>query len=441
MTGPWQLHAPAWQAEAPEAASSAATGRRGVAEVIARGPTDVLLLAVVTALVTLGLVSVYSGSAVGAFFDSRDGNDAYYLVRQQTYVGLGLLALLVGMRLDYRWWWRLRYWVLLSSWGMLALVFVPGVGVEVNHATRWINLGFMRFQPAEWAKLASVMYFSYSIAKKGESITRMVDSILFHGVIATIYVALLLLQPDTGTSFIIAAVLMALLWLGGARMHFIIGLGLLGVVGLAALINAGGYRSARVMAWLDPWEHAAEQGYQLVNAYVALASGGIDGVGLGEGRGRLGYIPELYNDFIGAGVGEEFGLLGMGALCALYLVFLWRGAVIALRATDRFGFLLAFGITFLVTLQACINLSVVTGLAPTKGLTLPFVSYGGSSMIVLLLAVGVLLNIGQRNPDLWQQRQMDRQTQREQRRWQLRQARVIERNRTRAWKAVRNQDE
>ena len=378
------------------------------AELVPRGKIDVLLLAVVAALVTIGLMSVYSGSALGAYFDSRDGRDDVYLVRQIGVAALGLVALCVGLRVDYGWYWRWRYWILVSSYVLLALVLVPGIGVEVNNSRRWLNLIVFRFQPAEFAKLAAVMYFAYSITRKREGISSALQSIGFHSAIAGIFVGLLMLQPDMGSSVIISMMLILMLFVGGAPMSFLGGLGVLGVVLVIAGISGGGYRSRRIAAWLDPWQHQATEGYQLVNSYVALASGGVDGVGLGEGRGRLGYIPEMYNDFIASGIGEEFGLWGIAALCILYLLFFWRGMRIALDSRDRFGFMLAFGITMLVTFQAAFNLSVVTGLLPTKGLTLPFISYGRTSLIILLFAVGVLLNIGQRNPDLWQEERLRR---------------------------------
>lgn len=380
------------------------------AELVPRGGIDVILLAVVAALVTIGLMSVYSGSALGAYFDSRDGSDDFYLTRQIGVAVMGLGALVVGLRVDYGWYWRWRYWILLSSYVLLALVLVPGIGVEVNNSRRWINLVVIRFQPAEFAKLAAVMYFAYSIVRKGESITNLLESIGFHAAIASIFVGLLMLQPDMGSSVIISVMLILMLFVGGARMELLGGLGVLGIVLVIAGISGGGYRSRRIAAWLDPWAHQATEGYQLVNSYVALASGGVNGVGLGEGRGRMGYIPEMFNDFIASGIGEEFGLYGIATLCILYLLFFWRGMRIALNARDRFGFMLAFGITMLVTFQASFNLCVVTGILPTKGLTLPFISYGRTSLIILLFAVGILLNIGQRNPDLWREERKRRRS-------------------------------
>jgi cell division protein FtsW len=406
------------------------------AELVPRGRIDVLLLAVVAALVTIGLMSVYSGSALGAYFDSRDGRDDIYLVRQIGVAVLGLVALGVGLRVDYGWYWRWRYWILISSYVMLALVLVPGIGVEVNNSRRWLNLIVFRFQPAEFAKLAAVLYFAYSITKKREGISSALQSIGFHSAIASIFVGLLMLQPDMGSSVIISMMLILMLFVGGAPMSFLSGLGVLGIVLVIAGISGGGYRSRRIAAWLEPWEHQATEGYQLVNSYVALASGGMDGVGLGEGRGRLGYIPEMYNDFIASGIGEEFGLWGIAALCILYLLFFWRGMRIALDSRDRFGFMLAFGITMLVTFQAAFNLSVVTGLLPTKGLTLPFISYGRTSLIMLLFAVGVLLNIGQRNPDLWREEHIRRRQANSSQRQSAKRKRVADARRARALRTV-----
>lgn len=222
-----------------------------------------------------------------------------------------------------------------------------------------------------------------------------------------------------------------MLYVGGARVSYMFGFGGVGIIGLVWAISAEAYRLKRIRAWLDPWEDPEGVGYHLVNSYVALGRGGMTGTGFGEGGGRLGYIPELYNDFVAASVGEEFGFVGLCVLALLYVVFVWRGTAIAKRATDTFGAYLAFGITMLVAVQATINLCVVTGVFPTKGLTLPFVSYGRSSLILLMCAVGILINIGQANPDIHAMRASERQRRREREEARQKQERTRARRRRR----------
>ncbi len=401
-------------------------------ELVERGPVDALMIAVVCALVAIGLLCVYSGSALKSYFLSSNADDTIYLMRQASGAVAGLVAMVVASRIDYSVYQKLAYPLLIAAWVLLLGTLVPGVGVEVNGASRWVALGPIRFQPGELAKIAAVIYLAYSISKKGEHIRRFLESFVGHGVVFAAMVVLLLQQPDLGTSVVLFAMLGLMLFVGGARMEFLVGLAGLLLVGGYWAITTAEYRMDRVNAWLDPWSNASDTGYQLVNSYIALASGGLTGTGFGQGRGWLGYVPELYNDFVAAAIGEEFGLVGMATLVILYVVFFWRGMVIALRARDRFGYLLAFGLTTLITLQAAINLCVVTGLFPTKGLTLPFVSYGRSSLVLLLFAVGILLNISQQNPDLRREAREAREARVRRDSREMKVRRVDERRRSRA---------
>ena len=368
-----------------------------------RGPIDVTLLLVTACLVSLGLLAVYNGSAFGSYFRSVNGDDLIYFRKQATGALMGTAVLVVAMRIDYRIYQRRIYWMVGLSLFLLSLTLVPGIAHTVNGATRWIRVG-VTFQPAELAKITAVFYLAYSITKKGTAVSKFLESFVAHGMIFLPFLVLLMLQPDLGSSVVICLLVAIMLYVGGARMAYMMGFIGLGIVGLWAAIQGRSYRLDRIRAWIDPWADADGVGYHLVNSYIALARGGVTGTGFGEGGGRLGYIPELYNDFVAASVGEEFGLLGMGALAVLYILFVWRGMAISRRSTDTFGAYLAFGITMLIGVQAAINLCVVTGALPTKGLTLPFVSYGRSSLILLLFAVGVLQNIAQRNPDFHRMR-------------------------------------
>jgi cell division protein FtsW len=367
---------------------------------VMRGPNDPILLVVVFMLLSLGLMSIYSGSALDALFETDGRSSTAYLRNQGICIAFGLGLMIAVSRVDYYQFWVWRKAVVLSSLLGLCLVFVPGLGLTRNNSTRWIDIGFANFQPAEWAKIAVPIYLAYSIKRRGAAISEVWHSFGVHFCILTIYVSLLMLQPDMGSSVLLSSLVLTMLFLGGTRGHVFAGAALCGVVGLIAGVSMGGYRLARFEAWLDPWAHADGVAYQLVNSLVALASGGLDGVGIGQGRGRLGYIPELHTDFIASGIGEEFGFMGMSALIVLYVMFLWRGVHIALRARDRFGYLLAMGLTFVVVFQAAMNLGVVTGVLPTKGLTLPLVSYGRSSLVMTLFGIGILLNISQRNPNV-----------------------------------------
>lgn len=376
-------------------------------EVYARGQIDVTLLFVTACLVSLGLLAVYNGSAIKGYF-LDEGNDLHYFRKQAEGAVAGTVALLLACRIDYRIYQRRVYWLVGITLVALGLTLSP-LGNEVNGAQRWLDIGGMSFQPAELAKVVTVVYLAYSIAKKGTAMKNIVESFVAHGLVFSPFVLLLMMQPDLGSSIVICTMVGLMLYVGGARISYMFGFVGVGVVGLYSAIAGRAYRMDRITAWLDPWQDADGVGYHLVNSYVALARGGATGTGFGEGGGRLGYIPELYNDFVAASVGEEFGLVGMGALAILYVLFVWRGMAISRGAADTFGAYLAFGITMLTGVQAAINLCVVTGVLPTKGLTLPFVSYGRSSLILLLGAVGVLLNIAQANPDFHAMKTVDLQ--------------------------------
>ena len=361
---------------------------------VRRGPLDVTLLLVVGALVTLGMLAVYNGSALSG------ADETHFFKRQVQGVLLGTGAMIFASRLDYRIYRRQIRWITLFAFVLLAAT-VFGAGTHaVKGATRWLNLGFFSIQPAEVAKLVTVMYVAYSIEKKGLAMKKLVESFLAHGIVFVPMVVLLMMQPDFGSSIIICTMVTIMVWVGGARTPMFMGLLALGGVFVWGAVGSEryGYRIARIEAWLDPWAHYDGAGRHVVNSFVALGRGGWDGTGMGEGVSRLGYIPELHNDFVAASVGEEFGFVGLATLAVFYLVLVWRGLAISQRARESFGSFLAFGITVLLGMQAAINLCVVTGVLPTKGLTLPFVSYGRSSMIVCLFAIGILLNIGQRNP-------------------------------------------
>ncbi len=361
-------------------------------------PWDGWLLVIVCALIGLGVVMIYSASGIEADWDL--GNSLYFLQRQLIYVAIGIGLLIMGLKLDYRWYQRLAYPILIGTIGLLFLVLIAGT--EVNEAKRWIRLGgLFNIQPAEVAKISMAMFLAYSMAKKQDQIKSFTIGVLPHLLLIAIIVGLLMLQPDFGSSVLITTLMGAMLFFAGTRLVYIVcGIGLCIALGAIAILSAS-YRMARLLAFLDPWANQSGIGYQLTQSLTSIGSGGIYGRGLGEGLGKLGFVPEFHTDFIGTAVAEELGFFGIVLIIGLFLAFASRGFLIAMRARDYFGRFTAFGITLIITLQAAINLCVISGLLPTKGLTLPFISFGGSSLLMCMFATGVLLNISKCSEDTY----------------------------------------
>jgi cell division protein FtsW len=354
-----------------------------------RGGLEYHLLVVVTlGLVAFGLVMVYSASSARAALAADD--PAYYLKRQAVYAFLGIVALAVLSRTDYR---RLRYAVpplLLTSFALLLAVIV--IGTPINGAKRWITIGPATVQPSELAKLALVLWIAAYLSRSPapQTLGELIRPI---GVVFGASIALILVEPDLGTAISIVVMLAAVLVIAGTRFSTLAGAGAVGVslIGLAIWLEP--YRRERLLSFLDPWQDPQGAGFQSVQAMLALGSGGFFGVGLGESVQKVYYLPEASTDMIFAIVGEELGLFGAFAVLGAFVVFGYAGFNVALACRDPFGKLLAGGITALICGQAAVNVSAVMGLAPLTGIPLPLVSYGGSSLIVLLASVGILLNI------------------------------------------------
>ncbi|MFU8806399.1 MAG: putative lipid II flippase FtsW [Bradymonadaceae bacterium] len=386
---------------------------------------DIWLLAAVFVLVAFGLVMLYSSSAVMA--SQRMGEHFVLLKSQSQRVVIGVVAMLIALRLDYRWYKRLIYPILGVTVVLLILVLIPGVGVVQNGARRWFSLGGFSLQPAEISKLTAVMFLAYSVSKKGKRMGSFSIGFLPHLFIIGLMSGLLLLQPDFGSAVMLVSMMMLMLFVSGAKLSYLFGFTLTGSALAYFAISGSEYRMRRILAFLDPWSHRQDIGYQISESLIAIGSGGLPGKGLGNGTGKLGYVPELWNDFIATIVAEELGIFGIVVLVSLFLVILWRGTKIAYGATDKFGLYLAFGITAMFALQAMANLFVVTGMLPTKGLTLPFVSFGGTSMIIGLFAVGILLNISRNEPDTWEADREERHRLKEERRWEKKRRKIIRR--------------
>lgn len=352
---------------------------------------DPLLLAAVLALVAMGLVMVYSASAITA--QDKMGDAFYFIKRQIVAAGLGLVAMAVAMKVGYRKLARFAYPLLILAVISMILVLVPGVGSAIGGARRWIRLPGMSFQPAELCKFAWVVYLAYSLAKKREKVATFSVGFLPHLLFCGFLVGLCMLQPDFGSSVCLLFLLFILLFAAGTKLSYLVGSVLLAIPFAYHAIASSPYRMKRILAFMDPWAHRHDVGYQVAESLMSIGSGGAFGLGLGDGRQKLFFLPEAHTDFIFSIIGEELGLIGVAIVVGLYGVIIWRGLRAALSASETFGTYLGLGITSLVAFQAIINMCVAMGVVPTKGLTLPFISYGGSSLIILMGAAGVLLSI------------------------------------------------
>ena len=357
---------------------------------------DYWLLFTVAALSMLGLVMVASASITYA--DRVIGHPFYYPIRQAVYIGCGVLAglLLFKVRLvDLE---RIGMTLLLSAFAMLLLVLVPGFGVEVNGASRWVNAGLFRLQVSEPAKLFFIIYLAGYLARHGDEVRSHIFGFLKPIGLLAIAALLLLLEPDFGATVVLAAIVMGMIFMAGVKL---IQFG--GVLGLGGLLLAGmaissPYRMMRLTTFMDPWADPFNSGFQLTQSLIAIGRGEWLGVGLGASIQKLFYLPEAHTDFVFAVLAEELGLLGVCTIIALYAVLVWRAFVIAsqaARSENLFASYLAYGIGIWFGLQSFINIGVNMGLLPTKGLTLPLMSYGGSSMVVMCAAVALLLRIDQ----------------------------------------------
>jgi len=354
---------------------------------------DYALFMIVLALLGLGIVMVYSASAILAMDRFRD--PYFFLKKQGFWSILGLGVLWGVMSVDYRRWRPYLFPLLVVAAGLLVLVLVPPFGQSINGTRRWIRWGPLSFQPTELAKIALVLYLADFLARRQAQIGRFGRGVLPPLLVTGGIAGLVLLQPDLGSAVALASVVFCLLFVAGARPGHMALIGAAAVPVVALAVTGASYRLRRVFAFLDPWADPRGAGFQIIQSYLALGGGGLLGRGLGESKQKLFYLPEPHTDFIFAIVGEELGFVGAVLTVGLFGLLLWRGIRIGLRVADPFAALTAFGITALLTLQALVNLGVVVGLLPTKGLPLPFVSSGGSSLLVAMAAVGLLLNISQ----------------------------------------------
>ncbi len=350
-----------------------------------------ILILVTLALVAFGIVMVYSATSAAAAVGGTNPN--YYLQRQVTYAALGIVLLVIAQHWDYRRLRSLAPGLVLVSLALLVAVLV--IGPTVNGAQRWLTIGPAVFQPSELAKLALAIWAAGYLSSHRAPRT-LGELARPFGLLAALFAGLVILEPDLGTAIAIVLMLFAMLLVAGTRLSVLgLALAIAGAAGIAA-IWLEPYRRARFFSFLHPWDDAQASGYQIVQAMIGMGSGGIFGVGLGQGLGKIFYLPEAPTDMMLANIGEELGLVGVFAVVMAYVLFAYAGLRIALGCRDPFGKRLAAGLTVLVCGQAAVNASAVVGIAPLTGIPLPFLSYGGSSLVVLLASVGILLNIAQR---------------------------------------------
>ncbi|HEX3352440.1 MAG: putative lipid II flippase FtsW [Terriglobales bacterium] len=355
-----------------------------------RVSVDGWLFTITLILVFMGLVMVFSASAVMA--KERYGSGYYFLLRQVGWAAGGIFAMLVAMKVDYR-----RYKhpaVVFSVLGVTTLLLISVFFLDRAHNThRWIHFGGFSFQPSEVAKVAVILFLAYFLENRTHSMTDWRNTLLPAILPTTMFLALIVFQPDLGTAIACAAITACIMFVAGLELRYLGYACLASLIPLYFLIFRVAWRLDRIMAFLNPYSDPQGKGFHIIQSLIAVSTGGITGLGFMEGKQKLFYLPEPHTDFIFAVTAEELGLLGSLVVLLLFGIFLWRGVRTALRTQDMFGRLLAVGITSMVVVQAFINISVVLGIMPTKGIPLPFVSYGGSSLFVTLACVGVLLNV------------------------------------------------
>ncbi|MDH3238452.1 MAG: putative lipid II flippase FtsW [Deltaproteobacteria bacterium] len=360
-------------------------------------------------LVGLGAVMVYSASSVTAEASERLGHDAaYYFKRQVLFLVLGASLALFVSRVDYDVF-RRRIGVLMGgTLLLLVLVYVPGIRHTANGASRWIDLRLFTFQPSELAKFSLIAYGAYAIDRKGENFREGVRAFLPLLAVLAGYVALILREPDFGMAVVITASFMALLVIAGFPWKHLAGCGVLGIVGVALAIAARPYRMARLSAFLDPFSQAKAAGYQVVQSLIAFSNGGLLGTGIGAGKQKLFYLPAMHTDYIFSVIGEELGFAGVVAVGACFMTLVWVGFRIGRRARDPFGKYFAMGVSLVIGVQALANMMVGLKMLPPKGMVLPFLSYGGSSLVLHLAAIGVLTNISMKGAEVFVAEPVDR---------------------------------
>ena len=356
-----------------------------------KNPIDFTLLITILLLLSLGLIMVLSASSPSAL--SESGNSYSYFYKQAIFAGAGLFMMWVISNIDYRFY--QKYYKLAYFIAFLSLLAVPFIGTTVNGAKRWIYLtDSLSIQPSEIVKLLMIIFYASLLVKNRDELDKYFKGFVKHLMILAPIIGLLLIEPHFSASMVIIGIVSIMMIVAGCKFwHFLATGSVIGVPGIIGLILIEPYRLERVTTFLDPWKDATGSGWQVIQSLYAIGSGGLFGVGLGESKQKYLYIPEPHNDFIFSILGEELGFIGCAIVIILFGIFIWRGVLTAMRSPDMFGSLIAIGITTQNAIQVIINIAVVTSSMPATGMPLPFFSYGGSSLFILLCEMGILLNI------------------------------------------------
>jgi cell division protein FtsW len=352
---------------------------------------DIALLFPVLFLVGVGIVMVYSASSALAL--KKFGTSYYFLKKQSIFALLGIVLMVVSCHIPYRTFRSLAYPLLILAILFLSAILISGFGYSAGGAKRWFRIVGFTFQPSEFARFALVIYLAYSMSRKIDRIKEFSVGFLPHVLVLCLFTVLIMLQPDFGSVVIFGAITWIMLFVGGVRISYLLGSMVLVIPAVYYLVAGADYRIERIMSFMNPWQYSGDKGYQVIHSLLAFGTGGIWGAGIGKGYQKLFYLPEPHTDFIFSVIGEELGLFGVLIILGLYTVILWRGISIARKSPDAFGSFVAVGLTTAMGLQICVNMGVALGLLPTKGLTLPFLSYGGTSLLMNMASIGVLMNI------------------------------------------------
>lgn len=352
---------------------------------------DYIMLSIIIILLIVGVTMVYSSSYVWA--DYKYSDQYFFLKRQLLFAGTGVIAMFVFMYIPYGTWRKYAKIILLISYVLLILVLIPGIGMIRGGAQSWIGIGAFSIQPSEFMKLGLIIFLSVYLAANQKYITSFKKGFFPSLILVISAFALIMLQPDLGTGVVLVGTCMIMIFVAGARYLHFFGLAIIGLIGFVLLIVSAPYRISRITSFLNPWEDPLGDGFQIIQSLYAVGPGGLMGVGFGESLQKYFYLPEPQTDFIFSILGEEFGFIGGTVILILFFLLFWRGIKVTLEAPDQHGRFLALGIVSMLTIQVIINISVVIGLIPVTGITLPFLSYGGSSLTLTLASVGILLNI------------------------------------------------
>ncbi|MUV36219.1 putative lipid II flippase FtsW [Lentibacillus sp. JNUCC-1] len=352
---------------------------------------DYTLLSVIIFLLLIGIIMIFSASYVWAEYKYDDA--FFYVKRQLLFIGAGVAAMFILMKIPYTLFKQYAKIILAACFVLLIIVLIPGIGMIRGGAQSWIGVGAFSIQPSEFMKLGLIIFLASYLSTHQKKITSLKKGFLPSLLLVFVAFGLIMMQPDLGTGVVLVLTCMTMIFAAGARLGHFFGLAILGVIGFLGLIISAPYRISRITAFINPWEDPLGDGFQIIQSLYAIGPGSLLGVGIGNSLQKYFYLPEPQTDFIFSILGEELGFIGGTFVLFLFAVMFWRGIKIALEAPDTFGSFLALGIVSMLTLQVMINISVVIGLIPVTGITLPFLSYGGSSLTLTLCSVGILLNI------------------------------------------------